>query len=198
MPFTDYFAAPFESASDAFERLMWKYEPKIRKTVRQNTDRYTNYLFCEADYDEALQIARNAFWEANDKFDIAKVTPEKNPENVFIAFATSTMNGRLSDHLRKHSKNMTRESYSMDRDRSFDIPDEATEPLNMQMLRLLEEHLPNLTPREALYLKLSLFHDWSTQQIAEVAHVSEHTVRSWKKCLRKKLQPLKEELRKRK
>jgi RNA polymerase sigma factor (sigma-70 family) len=68
----------------------------------------------------------------------------------------------------------------------------------MQMLRILKEHLPTLSPREALYIKLSVFHDWSTQQIAEAAHVSEHTVRSWKKSLRKKLAPLRDELKKRK
>jgi DNA-directed RNA polymerase specialized sigma24 family protein len=71
-------------------------------------------------------------------------------------------------------------------------------PMNMQMLRLLEDHLLTLIPCEALYIKLSVFHDWNTGQIVETAHVSEHTVRSWKKSLRKKLTPLKDELKKRK
>jgi RNA polymerase sigma factor (sigma-70 family) len=196
MPFTDYFAAPFEPECYAFERLMEKYEPKIRKTVKRYNNMYKQYL-CLADYDDLLQIAYTAFSEANDKFDITKVSPDKNPENVFIAFAARTMEGRLSDYLRKHYKNASRESYDSN-DSSYDIPDEATEPLNMQMLRILKEHLPTLSPREALYIKLSVFHDWSTEQIAEAAHVSEHTVRSWKKTLRKKLAPLRDELKKRK
>jgi RNA polymerase sigma factor (sigma-70 family) len=197
MPFTDYFAAPFESECYAFERLMRKYEPKILKTTAQYANRYARYLYCHADREDLLQIARYAFSEANDKFDITKVDAGKDPEHVFIAFAARTMEGRLSDYLRKHSKNASCESYDSN-DSSYDIPDEATEPLNMQMLRILKDHLPTLTPREALYIKLSVFHDWSTQQIAETAHVSEHTVRSWKKTLRKKLAPLKDELKKRK
>ncbi|MFT8312585.1 MAG: sigma-70 family RNA polymerase sigma factor [Sporolactobacillus sp.] len=197
MPFTDYFAAPFEPECYAFERLMQKYEPKILKTTAQYANRYARYLYCHADREDLLQIARYAFSEANDKFNITKVDAGKDPENVFIAFAARTMEGRLSDYLRKLSKNANRESYDSN-DSSYDIPDEATEPLNMQMLRILKDHLPTLTPREALYIKLSVFHDWSTAQIAEAAHVSEHTVRSWKKTLRKKLAPLKEELKKRK
>ncbi|MCQ2009496.1 MAG: sigma-70 family RNA polymerase sigma factor [Sporolactobacillus sp.] len=196
MPFTDYFAAPFEPECYAFERLMQKYEPKIRKTVKRYNDMYKQYL-CPADYDDLLQTAQYAFSEANDKFDITKVAPDKNPEHVFIAFAARTMEGRLSDYLRKHYKNKSREVYERD-DSAYDIPDEATESLNRQMLRILQDHLPTLTPREALYIKLSVFHDWSTEQIAEAAHVSEHTVRSWKKSLRKKLAPLKDELKKRK
>ncbi|MET1250219.1 sigma-70 family RNA polymerase sigma factor [Sporolactobacillus sp. STCC-11] len=196
MPFTDYFAAPFEPECYAFERLMEKYEPKIRKTVTRYANMYKQYL-CLADYDDLLQIAYTAFSEANDKFDLTKVAPDKTPENVFIAFATRTMEGRLSDYLRKHYKNRSRESYDRD-DSAYDIPDEATESLNMQMLRILQDHLPTLSPREALYIKLSVFHDWSTQQIAEAVHVSEHTVRSWKKTLRKKLAPLRDEMKKRK
>jgi RNA polymerase sigma factor (sigma-70 family) len=197
MPFTNLFAAPFEPECYAFERLIRKYEPKILKTTAQYANRYARYLYCHADREDLLQIARYAFSEANDKFDITKVDAGKDPENVFIAFAARTMEGRLSDYLRKLSKNASRESYDSN-DSSYDIPDEATEPLNMQMLRILKDHLPTLTPREALYIKLSVFHDWSTKQIAEAAHVSEHTVRSWKKSLRKKLEPLKDELKKRK
>ncbi|MCO7124197.1 sigma-70 family RNA polymerase sigma factor [Sporolactobacillus shoreicorticis] len=194
MPFTDYFAAPFEPECYAFERLMQKYEPKIRKTVKRYNNMYKQYL-CSADYDDLLQTAYTAFSEANDKFDITKVGPGKNPENVFIAFAARTMEGRLSDYLRKHYKNKSRELYDHDNS-AYDIPDEATEPLNMQMLRILKDHLPVLSPREALYIKLSVFYDWNTGQIAEAAHVSEHTVRSWKKSLRKKLAPLSDELKK--
>ncbi|TGA99853.1 sigma-70 family RNA polymerase sigma factor [Sporolactobacillus shoreae] len=197
MPFTDYFAAPFEPAHDSFERLMKKYEPKILKVVKQNTFKYASYLYSTSDYDDLLQIARYAFWEANEKFDITKVGHEKHPENVFISFATITMNGRLSDYLRKHYKNASREAYSST-DTSYDIPDEFTEPLRIQMLRLLEDHLPTLSPRETQYLNLTLFGDWDTRQIAEAAQVSEHTVRSWKKSLRTKLKPLKEELLKKK
>ncbi|SFG75651.1 sigma-70 family RNA polymerase sigma factor [Sporolactobacillus nakayamae] len=197
MPFTDYFAAPFEPECYAFERLMRKYEPKILKTTSQYANRYARYLYCYADREDLLQIASYAFSEANNKFDITKVDAGKDPEHVFIAFAARTMEGRLSDYLRKHYKNASRESYDSN-DSSYDIPDEATEPLNIQMLRILKDHLPTLTPREALYIKLSVFHDWSTGQIAEAAHVSEHTVRSWKKSLRKKLEPLKDELKKRK
>jgi RNA polymerase sigma factor (sigma-70 family) len=197
MPFTDYFAAPFEPECYAFERLMQKYEPKILRTTSQYANRYARYLYCHADREDLLQIARYAFSEANDKFDITKVDAGKDPEHVFIAFAARTMEGRLSDYLRKHYKHKSRELYDSN-DSSYDIPDEATEPLNMQMLRILKDHLPTLTPREALYIKLSVFHDWSTGQIAEAAHVSEHTVRSWKKNLRKKLEPLKDELKKRK
>ncbi|SFG75695.1 sigma-70 family RNA polymerase sigma factor [Sporolactobacillus nakayamae] len=197
MPFTDYFAAPFEPECYAFERLMRKYEPKILKTTAQYANRYARYLYCHADREDLLQIARYAFSEANDKFDITKVDAGKDPEHVFIAFAARTMEGRLSDYLRKHYKNASRESYDSS-DSSYDIPDEATEPMNMQMLHILQDHLPTLTPREALYIKLSVFHDWSTGQIAEAAHVSEHTVRSWKKSLRKKLEPLKDELKRRK
>jgi len=196
MPFTDYFAAPFEPECYAFERLMKKYEPKIRKTVKHYKDMYKQYL-CSADYDDLLQIAQYAFSEANDKFDITKVASDKNAEHVFIAFAARTMEGRLSDYLRKHYKNKSREVY--DREGSaYGIPDESAESLNMQMLRILQDQLPTLTPREALYIKLSVFHDWSTQQIAEATLVSEHTVRSWKKSLRKKLAPLRDELKKRK
>ncbi|MDN3954764.1 sigma-70 family RNA polymerase sigma factor [Sporolactobacillus laevolacticus] len=193
MPFTDYFAAPFEPEHDAFERLMKKYEPKILKIVSQNAHMYGNYLYSPSDRDDLLQIARYAFWEANEKFDITKVDTEKNPENVFIAFASRTMNGRLSDYLRKHYKNASREAYSSTDD-AYDIPDESPEPQRVQMLRLLEDHLPYLSPRETQYLNLTLFGDWDTKQIAEAAQVSEHTVRSWKKSLRKKLAPLKEEL----
>ncbi|WP_143128470.1 hypothetical protein [Sporolactobacillus nakayamae] len=91
-----------------------------------------------------------------------------------------------------------RKSKSYFRNSAYDIPDEATAPLNMQMLRILKDHLPTLTPREPLYIKLSVFRDWSTGQIAEAAHVSEHTVPSWGKSLRKKLAPLRDELKKRK
>jgi len=158
MPFTDYFAAPFEPECYAFERLMRKYEPKILKTTAQYANRYARYLYCHADREDLLQIARYAFSEANDKFDITKVDAGKDPENVFIAFSARTMEGRLSDYLRKLSKNANRESYDSN-DSSYDIPDEATAPLNMQMLRILKDHLPTLTPREPLYIKLSVFRD---------------------------------------
>jgi len=194
MPFTDYFAAPFEPECYAFERLMRKYEPKILKTTAQYANRYARYLYRHADREDLLQIARYAFSEANDKFDITKIDAGKEPEN---RLAARTMEGRLSDYLRKHYKNASRESYDSN-DSSYDIPDEATEPLNMQMLLILQDHLPTLTPREALYINLSVFSDWSTEQIPEAAKVSEHTARSWKKSLRKKLAPLREELKKRK
>ncbi|RYL92792.1 sigma-70 family RNA polymerase sigma factor [Sporolactobacillus sp. THM7-4] len=106
---------------------------------------YAHYLYSSTDRDDLLQIARCAFWEASDKFDITKVSADKYPKNVCIAFATKTMNGQLFDYLRKHYKNASRESYSST-DSSDDIHAETTESLKNQMLRLLEDHLPFLTP----------------------------------------------------
>ncbi|MCL1632753.1 sigma-70 family RNA polymerase sigma factor [Sporolactobacillus sp. CPB3-1] len=194
MPFTDYFAVPFESESCAFERLMQKYEPKILKTVSHYARLYNRYL-CPADHDDLIQIASFAFFEANQHFDMAKVDHEKNPESVFIAFAAKTMSGRLSDYLRKYYRTTSKDYSVSDTENDYDIPDETHEPINRQMLRLIEDYLPCLSPRQALYLKLTLFDDWDTRQIAASQQVSEHTVRSWKKELRKKLAPLKEELK---
>lgn len=192
MAFTDHFALPSESEELAFERLMKKYEPKIFKCVRNYLTKYESYLYSSSDRDDLLQIARYAFWEANIRFDFSRVSPGKNPEYVFIAFATRMIDGRLSDYLRKHYRNASHETSS--ESDAYEIPDEPQESIRAQMLRLLETHLPDLTPREAQYLNLALFDDWSTQQIAEAKQVSEHTVRSWKKSLRKKLAPLKKEL----
>ncbi|RYL92786.1 sigma-70 family RNA polymerase sigma factor [Sporolactobacillus sp. THM7-4] len=197
MPFTHYFAAPSESECDAFERLMQKYEPKILKTVKRYASMYSRYLG-SADHDDLLQIARYAFYEANQAFDIAKVDLEKNPESVFIAFAAKKMNGRLSDYLRKYYKTTGQDCSISDSENACEIPDEACEPMNRQMLRLIEDYLPLLSPRQTLYLKLTLFDDWDTRQIAASQQVSEHTVRSWKKELRKNLAPLKEALMKKK
>ncbi|WP_282705203.1 sigma-70 family RNA polymerase sigma factor [Sporolactobacillus vineae] len=153
-------------------------------------------MYSTADRDDLLQIARYAFWEASEKFDIDRVDQEKHPENVFIAYAVQTMNGRLSDYLRKHYKNVRAESINST-DSFYDIPDETSpEPMKAQMLRLLEDHLPRLIPRETQYLNFTLFDDWDTRQIAESTQVSEHTVRYWKKSLRIKLKPLKDELMK--
>jgi DNA-directed RNA polymerase specialized sigma subunit len=162
IPFTEYFLAPTETACAAFERLMKKYEPTIFKVVNQNILVYSSYLYSTSDHDDLLQIARYAFWEANQKFAIGKVGQEKHPEHVFIAFAVQTMNGRLSDHLRKHYKNLRPESFSST-DSSYNIPDETPEPMKTHMLQLLADRLPRLSPRETRYLNLILFDDWNTR-----------------------------------
>lgn len=116
---------------------------------------------------------------------------------MFIAFAVQTMTGRLSDHLRKHYKNVCAESLSST-DSFYDIPDETSyqEPMKTQMLWLLEDRLPKLSSRETQYLNLILFDDLNTRQIAESIQISEHTVHYLKKRLRIKLRPLKDELMK--
>lgn len=196
MPFTDLFATPFESESLAFERLIEKYEPKILKTVSNYASDYARHLRGAADHDDLMQIARTAFWDANRLFDPTKVGTGKNPENVFIAFATISMKGRLSDYLRKLSKWKSRESLNDMEKTAFDFPDETLEATDKQVFAYLENYYSMLSPRERQYLHLRLLKDWETKQIAKATRVSENTVRSWKKSVRRKLQPLRESLMK--
>ncbi|WP_157800182.1 sigma-70 family RNA polymerase sigma factor [Sporolactobacillus pectinivorans] len=195
MPFTDLFAVPAESPEIAFERLLRKYEPKIIKAVHSYYASYACHLRGAADRDDLMQIARIAFWDANLLFDPDKVDPGKHPENVFIAFADRTVKGRLSDYLRKLHRHKCRETLNP-LNSAPEIPFIPQTPISKQLHALLASYLFLLSPRERLYLQLILFKDWETCQVAEFAHVSEHTVRSWKKSLRKKLLPLKDSLMK--
>ncbi|GGL56545.1 sigma-70 family RNA polymerase sigma factor [Sporolactobacillus putidus] len=193
MPFTHFFARPGEPPELTFERLLKKYEPKIVSTVHRYATAYARHLRGAADWDDLMQIARIAFWEANCLFDPAKVDRGKTPENVFIAFATATMCGRLSDRLRKVSKQTRREAHGIS-DGTVEFPDYSSVSAEKQLHALVDDFFSILSPRERQYLHLALFKDWDTKQIAEAARVSEHTVRSWKKTLRKKLEPLRESL----
>lgn len=84
MPFTDYFAARSETTCEAFERLMKKYEPKIFKIVRQYIFMYGDYLYSTSDRDDLLQIARFAFWEANESLISVKLT-KRNIRNLCLS-----------------------------------------------------------------------------------------------------------------
>ncbi|WP_332236946.1 sigma-70 family RNA polymerase sigma factor [Sporolactobacillus sp. KGMB 08714] len=195
MSFTDFFADPGEPSERAFERLLKKYEPMIISTVRRYAAGYARHIQGAADREDLMQIARIAFWEANCLFDPAKVGRDKTPEHVFIAFAAATMCGRLSDRLRKVSKLTSRETPIINEE-TVDYPDSdsSSRSTEKQLHDLVDGFLSLLSPRERQYLHLSLFKDWDTRQIAEAARVSEHTVRSWKKTLRKKLEPLRTSL----
>ncbi|RYM02857.1 sigma-70 family RNA polymerase sigma factor [Sporolactobacillus sp. THM7-7] len=193
MSYTDLVAEPSQLNEEAFEQLMKKYEPLIVSTANRYATAYRRHLRGAADHDDLIQIARIAFWEANCLFDPKKVDDDKNPEYVFTSFARKTIQGRLSDRLRKIYRRAKREALSPTAE-PFDIPDESPESIETQMYDLLEEWLFLLSPRERQYLALRLFKDWETKQIAAATNVSENTVRSWKKSLRKKLQPLQDSL----
>ncbi|RYL92734.1 sigma-70 family RNA polymerase sigma factor [Sporolactobacillus sp. THM7-4] len=193
MSFIKLYIQKSESTEHVFERLLKQYEPLLISSVRRYASTCVPYLHGSADSDDLMQHARIAFWEANRSFDLARVDPDKTPEKVFISYTAKTINGRLSDQLRKIHRWTTHET-SLRTDESFEIIDTSLENPEKELRRILDDWLFLLSPRERQYLSLSLFKEMKTKDIAEAVQVSENTVRTWKKSIRKKLQPLKESL----
>lgn len=191
MSFIDYLSRKPESRNLAYEQLQKKYEPKILKAVNDYAARYARHLRGPMDRDDLIQVACIAFWEANIRFDLNVVASGRNPEKVFIAFADSLIRGRLSDHLRKLSRRTSCELLHSSKE-APDFSDSSCESIEEQMLQLVTDYLDRLSPRERQYLILSVIKGWSTGDIARATAVSEHTVRSWKKSMRKKMQGLKD------
>lgn len=194
MTYTDIAEGFSDSESNAFELLLKKYAPLINNAVKKYGDDYHRHCYGSTDRDDLMQIARIALHDAYLRFDPAKVGPDKNPEHVFTRFAARTIKGNLSDYFRKTIRHTTVECYIINQEKAPDFPDFCLETVEQQMYALIKDHLNLLTPREKHYLTDYLLKGWKTKDIAAVEGVSEHTVRSWKKSIRKKLHKLKEHL----
>lgn len=193
MAYHEYFRLSTEDSDAAFSRLLSQYEGLIVKTVNSFYNKYGRHLHSTMDKDDLLQIARDALWQADYRFTLEKVAPGINPDYYFNAFAQKTIRGTLSDYLRKLSKRTAHEQLSLSAT-PLDAVDPFPEPIEEHMRALLEEYLPLLSPRERLYIEEGVLKGWETAYIAAVHHVSINTVGSWKKTVRRKLQPLRDAL----
>ncbi|WP_238537623.1 sigma-70 family RNA polymerase sigma factor [Sporolactobacillus vineae] len=194
MTFTDIAEGFSESESNAFEQLLKKYSRLINHAVRKYGEDYHRHYYGSTDQDDLMQIARIALHDAFLRFDMSKVAPGKDPEHVFTRFAAKTIKGNLSDHFRKTVRHTSIEYFIIDQEKAPDFPDPRLETVEQQMYALIEDELNLLTPREQQYLTDYLIKGWKTMDIAAAEGVSEHTVRSWKKSIRKKLAGLKDRL----
>ncbi|MFX3617464.1 MAG: sigma-70 family RNA polymerase sigma factor [Sporolactobacillus sp.] len=190
MAYHDYFRQPTEDSDAAFARLLSQYEGLIVKTVKIFRDKYERHLYSyEVDKEDLLQMARTALWQADRRFSLERVAPGVNPDYYFSAFAQKTIRGTLSDYLRKLAKRDEREQLSLT-ETPLDAIDPFPEPIEKQMQAVLEEYLPLMPPRERLYIEEGVLKGWETAYIATIHHVSINTVGSWKKAVRRRLQPL--------
>lgn len=146
-----------------FESVVKLYEPLIKKFLAQYHLIY--------DYEEYQQIAWIALWEAYSHYD-----PGKGP---FPAFASATVRGHLLTEIKKRKK------YS-DRNALTDSIPELSSSTDVYSSKV-NVNLSRLSVREREWLEASVFHDLSTKEIAERCHVTQDTVRSWKKSAVKKL-----------
>lgn len=191
MTYTDVAEGFSESESNAFERLLKKYARLMNNAVKKYEDDYRRHYYGSTDRDDLMQIARIALHSAYLRFDSGKVSPDKNPEGVFTRFAEKTIKGSLSDHFRKVTRHTTAEYLIIDQDEAPEFPDSGLETVEQRMDALIEDHLGLLTLREKQYLTDYLLKGWKTKDIAAAEGVSEHTIRSRKKSIRKKLHRLK-------
>lgn len=193
MSYSELLAGRKQTEEEAFERLFVQYTPMMVKAVWKYSRAYSNYVYCSQDIQDMLQIARIAFWKADRTFDLSKVPSGINLENVFSAFAKKTIEGRLMDSMKKKQKWNSHEKIKED-DSPLDLPDRQLIYDTIALRDLIESCFPLLSLREKEYVVLHVFKGKQTKEIAEEKHVSEHTVRSWKKTSQKKLSAIKKEL----
>lgn len=142
-----------------FEHLAKQYEPLIKSTVR--------YLGMQTEFDDAYQIGLMALWEAAVTFD--------SKRGAFPAHAKAKVHGRLKSFARKTYIYRQRAEFlpESEEEREFSLnPDFKTE---------IDFEQYGLSSREFQWIKETYQNDLTTKEIAEKYHVSEHTVRSWKK-----------------
>jgi RNA polymerase sigma factor (sigma-70 family) len=149
-----------------FESVVKLYEPLVKKFLAKYHLIY--------DFDEYQQIAWIALWDAYRHYD-----PKKGP---FPAFASATLRGCLLTEIKRRKK------YS-------DLHETTDQIQELSSYESMDEgdqfelmfNLSHLSRREREWLKAAIFEDQSTKEIASSYHVTQDTVRSWKKSAIKKL-----------
>lgn len=189
MTYLDHFCLPNEESDAAFTRLHGKYESMLKSIVGHLSKNYQRHLHDMTDYEDLMQIASYALWEANDKFRLDKVDPGINPDYYFANYAYKTIQGRVSDYLRKLAKHRIHEKLATN-DTNFDVVDPHSRSELHILLEMFSDYMIYLTPREQIFVMDKWILDRKTSTIAKNYHVSEDTVRSWGKNARKKLKTI--------
>jgi RNA polymerase sigma factor (sigma-70 family) len=195
MPYSDFFADPPPEDHDAnFVRLHEQYKSLINRIVNKYRKDYWRHLGRITDEEELYQIASAALWIADRQFD-ESFCQGKNRDHVFQAFAKKVVEGRVSDHLRKWSKQNGHELLAHE-DFQFVIPAPpgTYEQIRKDMEALLSKYSPRLSPKERTFIKLYVIEGRSIKEIAACQGVAANTVRTWKKRVRIKVKFLKKEL----
>jgi DNA-directed RNA polymerase len=149
-----------------FERLSESFAPLIKKTIR--------YLGLQHNYEEAYQRGLIALWEASRDFD-----PEKG---YFPSYAKAKITGRLKSLMTKGF---------LERERLTSLSDsEAGIEASVPPSEIFSFDLENcqLSGKEQLWIKEFIFEGLNTEEMAKRHEVSAHTVRSWKKGVKRKLE----------
>lgn len=190
MTYLDHFCLPNEEPDAAFARLLGKYEPMLKGIVRHLAENYKRHLVGgKADEEDLLQIANYALWVATYKFRMDKVDPGINPDYYFVNYAHKTVQGTVSDYLRKLAKRSAHEKLAMI-DGTLDIVDPNIRSELHRLRDMFSDYMIYLTPREQIFVMDKWILDRKTSTIAANYHVSEDTVRSWGKNARKKLKTI--------
>ncbi|MCI1857437.1 MAG: sigma-70 family RNA polymerase sigma factor [Sporolactobacillus sp.] len=196
MSYSDFFADPPPEGRDLnFARLHAQYTPLIQGAVSKYEHNYPEFHGRKPERSELLQVASIALWLADQRFD-ESFCHGKNRDYVFQAFAKRVVRGGVADFLKSWSKSFQHEWLPQTDEPLDDIaPAETYEQIRKEMRALLRHYDSRFSPRERTFIELYVFNDWSVRQIAAHEGVSTDTVRTWKKQLRKKVGPLKEQLK---
>ncbi|MFT8710482.1 MAG: sigma-70 family RNA polymerase sigma factor [Sporolactobacillus sp.] len=187
MTYLDHFRLINETHDAAFARLLSKYESMLKGIVRHLAENYKRHLVGgKTDEDDLLQIANYALWVATYKFRMDIVEPGINPDYYFVNYAHKTVQGTVSDYLRKLAKRSAHEKLTMI-DGTFDIVDPNVRSELHRLRDMFSDYMIYLTPRERIFVIDKWILDRKTSAIAANYHVSEDTVRTWGKNARKKL-----------
>lgn len=187
LSYLDHFRLPNEEPDAAFSRLLGKYESMIKGIVRDLSHSYARHLNGMTDRDDLLQIGQNALWIATRKFDMNHVEKGINPDYFFVSYAYKTIQGTVSDYLKKLAKHSAHEKLAAN-DMILDVIDPYPHTIVEDMHEWLDDCLHSLTPRERIYAIEKWILERKTSAIAAQYQVSEDTVRCWGKTARKKLQ----------
>ena len=148
-----------------FDALCLSFSPLIKKTIR--------YVGLQQDYQEAYQGGLIALWEAWRDFD-----PQKG---FFPPYAKAKITGKLRTLATKTYQH--RERFV-----TFSIGEEPSQEIEPSWEAFsFDFEKCKLSGKEKLWIKEYIQEGFNTEEIASRYHVSTHTVRSWKKGVKRKL-----------
>lgn len=158
----------------SFEEVARQYDPLIKSMIRQ--------LHLYKDVEDMHQIGLIALWEAYVKFDSKK--------GAFGGYAKSMVKGRLLTALQKSKKYDDRHVFVKSKnaeENTFSALVETSSVVPFEE-ETISCYLAGLSERQCFWVEQGLLQGKKTREIAEGEHVSQNTVRTWKKEALKKMQ----------